>query len=66
MNVKELIQKLQEYNPDALVDIVVHNRSQEFSICFGSSDGVTKEYCDSVSFYVDALCQNERAEATNG
>ena len=59
MKIKELIEKLHEYNENAIVEVIVNNYPQEFSICYGGSDGVTKEECDSVSFYVDDLCNNE-------
>lgn len=42
---------------------VAHNKSEEFSICYGGSEGITKENCESVSFYVDNLCQNENASS---
>jgi hypothetical protein len=59
MKVKELRKKLKEYNQDADVDVIVYNRQQNFSLCFGGCDGGTKLTADSVSFYVDELCQSE-------
>lgn len=57
--VSELIEKLGEFNQEADVDVIALNRKQEFSLCHGGYDGATKENCDSVSFYVDALNQSE-------
>lgn len=59
MTVKELIKKLLDYNLDAEVSVVVHHTAEEFSITCGGSDGSTKNNCESVSFYVDRLCNNE-------
>lgn len=63
MRVKELIDKLQEFNPEAEVFLVAHDADQEFSICWGGNDGegITRQHTSSVSFYVDELCQSERA-----
>jgi len=62
MKVKELMQKLSEYNFDAEMSVIAHNYKEEFSITYGSgSEGETKENCKEVNFYVDRLCQSERA-----
>ncbi len=61
LKVAELIEKLKEYNPEAETDVIAMNYSQDFSLSCGGSDGCTKENCDSVSFYVDALNQSEDA-----
>ncbi len=62
MNVKELIEKLFEYHPNAEMSIIVHNHKEEFSITFGGgSEGETKQNCKEVHFYVDRLCDNENA-----
>lgn len=39
MEVKELIEKLNEYNQNANVEICVNGRPQEFEICYGGSGG---------------------------
>ena len=59
MKVKELIHKLLDYNLDAEVSVVAHHTKEEFTISYGSGDGCTKDNCESVSFYVDRLCNNE-------
>lgn len=60
MQVKELIIKLLDYNKEAKIDVIANNKSNEFSITFGSSEGCTKKNCDTVSFYVDSLCVSDR------
>lgn len=59
LKVKELIQKLQEYNQEAEIYVIAHNKGYQFSITYGGSDGVTKETCESVSFYIDDLSSAE-------
>ena len=60
MKVKDLIEKLQEYNPNAETGIIVHNYKEEFSITFGGgSEGELKQDTKEVDFYVDRLCQSE-------
>ena len=61
MKVSQLIKKLEEYNPDAEVDVIAMNRRQEFTITYGDGEGCTKEICSHVSFYVDKLNQSEAA-----
>jgi hypothetical protein len=60
LKVKELIEKLQKYNPDAEVSVVAHCQAYTFSLSFGGGDGCGREDCESVSFYVDKLCTNEK------
>jgi len=57
--VRELINQLGDYNQDAEVDIIVHNRKENFSLSFGSGEGCTKKNCSSVSFYIDRLCTKD-------
>jgi len=59
MKVIELIGALKAFNPEALVDVVVYNRSEGFSLAWGSSEGVTKLTCENVSICVDRICQDE-------
>lgn len=59
MTVKNLIIKLLEYNMDAEVNVVAKNKGFEFSMSYGSSEGVTKKTADNVSFYVDELNTND-------
>jgi len=65
MNVAELKLYLADKKDDATVVVVAHNRYYEFTMSLGG--GVDCEsWCDrsydSVGFYVDELCQNERAQ----
>lgn len=57
MTVGELIKKLLEYNLDADVTVIAHDKIFEFSLVFSGGDGVIKKNCNSVSFYVDDLNQ---------
>ena len=58
--VKSLIIELLNYNMNAKVGIISNNTEYDFSLTFGSSEGVVKENCDTVSFYVDKTCSNEK------
>lgn len=64
MKVKELIEKLNEYNQNANVEICVNGRPQEFEICYGGSEGCTKSSCDEVVFMIGTDCE-EKGGATN-
>ena len=55
MTVKELINKLNEYNLDAEINIVVDGLDRPFEICFGNSEGVTKTNCETVDLMVDDI-----------
>lgn len=57
MKVKEVIEKLKEYNPEAKFCIVVNGSDKNYEICFGGAEGVTKENCDSVDFMIDTPCE---------
>jgi hypothetical protein len=59
MNVRELIEKLSQYNQEAKVDVVTNNMSHEFSLSYDGWDGCDKTNCEEVSFYVDATCESE-------
>ena len=56
MKVKDLIEKLNEYNQDAYVEICVNGMPQEFEICYGDSEGCTKSSCNCVAFMVGVAC----------
>ncbi len=56
---KDLIAELQQYNQEADVSVIAHNQREDFSLVFGGSDGVSKETCEKVSFYVDRLNDEE-------
>ena len=52
MTVKEIIDKLNEYNLGAKFNIVVDGFDRPFEICFGNSEGVTKVNCETVDLMV--------------
>ena len=65
MTVGELKKWLADKKDDATVEVIANNRAYEFSMTLGG--GVDCEvWCDrsydSVGFYVDELCQSERAQ----
>ena len=55
MTVKEIIDKLSEYNLEAEINIVVDGIDRPFEICFGISEGVTKTNCETVDLMVDDI-----------
>jgi len=59
MKLRILLEQLRQYNQEADVSVVAHNQCEDFSLVFGNSEGVTKETCKTVSFYVDRLNTNE-------
>ena len=61
MKVKELIEKLFEFNQEAETGVIVNNYIEAYSITWGGGgEGEIKKDCKGVHFYVDRLCQNER------
>ena len=59
MQVKGLLEELKKFNPEADVNVLAMNRHQDFTLSWGGCEGCTKDNCDSVSLYVDALNQSE-------
>ena len=55
MTVKEIIDRLSEYNLDAKFNIVVDGFDRPFEICFGGAEGVTKANCEAVDLMVDDI-----------
>ena len=62
MTVKEIIDKLNEYNLDAKFNIVVNGFDRPFEICFGISEGVTKTNCETVDLTVDDISEESGTE----
>jgi hypothetical protein len=62
MKVRELIDQLISFNMDADVNVIVHCMPEEFSLSYGGGDGVEKHNCETVNFYVDRLCTNEKSK----
>lgn len=61
MTVREMIDKLSEYNLGAKFNIVVDGYVKPFEICFGSSEGCTKANCEDVDLMVGDI-GNEREQ----
>ena len=62
MKVKEIVGKLKEYNQEAEISVIAHCQKYNFTLSYGDSEGVTKDNCNTVSLYVDKLCNNERGK----
>ena len=62
MTVKEIIDKLSEYNPGAKFNVVVDGFDRPFTICFGGSEGVTKANCETVDLMVGDIDEEEEQE----
>ena len=52
MTVKEIIDKLSEYNSEAKLNVVVDGFDRPFTVCFGCSEGCTKTNCETVDLTV--------------
>lgn len=65
MKVKELINKLLDYNMEAEINVVAHCKSFDYSIVFGNSEGVQKKNAEIVSLYIDELCTKDDEKAIN-
>jgi len=63
MKLKELITKLLNYNMDADVYVMAHNKDYEFTLAYGGgSEGGMKNKATSISFYVDELRDAEKTQ----
>jgi hypothetical protein len=60
ITVREMITNLLEYNLDAIIAPLAHNKKQPFSFCIGGADGGTKHDCDEVFIECTDLNQDER------
>lgn len=49
MKVKDLINKLSQYNPEAKVKVVSNHTLYDLIVTYGYSDGCTPESCEEVS-----------------
>jgi hypothetical protein len=59
--VKQAIEKLEKYNPDAIFGMLVDEKHVEFDFCYASDendDANLKENCDSV--YIRKSKENEK------
>lgn len=57
MTVKELINKLSEYNLEAEINVVVDGYVKPYTICFGGAEGVSKANCEAVDLMVDDISE---------
>ena len=62
MTVKDIINKLSEYNLGAKFNVVVDGFDRPFTICFGSSEGVTKANCETVDLMVGDISEEGDAQ----
>lgn len=60
MTVKEIIDKLGEYNSEAKINVVVDGFERPFKICFRGSDGVIKTNCETVDLMVGDINEESR------
>ena len=65
MTVKEIIDKLSEYNPEAEFNVVIDGFNRTFAICFGISEGVAKTNCETVDLMVGDI-SDEAGEQNDG
>ena len=64
MKVYELVKKLNRYNQNADINVVVNGYPKEFEICYGSSEGCQPYNCDCVVLMLDTSCDEEGARIT--
>ena len=57
MTVKELINKLSEYNLEAEINVVVDGYVKPYTICYGGAEGVSKANCETVDLMVDDISE---------
>ena len=62
MTVKEIINKLSEYNLEAEINVFVDGFDRPFTICFGGSEGVTKANCETVDLMIGDIGEEEEQE----
>ena len=55
MKVKELIDKLNTYNQEADVEIIINHSPVTFKILYGGGDGCNKRNCDYVCLDTDDI-----------
>jgi hypothetical protein len=61
MKVRDLIEKLEQYNQDAEVFVNSNYKHIGFTLAYGGGDGVEKKNCETVSIYPDDLgCENRQ------
>lgn len=53
MKVKDVVKELLKYNQEADINVISKNTPYKFSFAYGTSEGCTKENCESVSLYLE-------------
>lgn len=59
MKVKELINRLYDFNEEADVCVIANFAVCDFSLSYGGGENTTKDNCTFVGLYVDELNQPE-------
>lgn len=62
MKVREMVAKLNEFNPDADLQVVVRSQPQQYEVTYGDSEGSTKMNCETVSLMVDTPSERSPEE----
>jgi hypothetical protein len=60
MKVKEMIEYLQRFNPDAQIFSKIEYSAYPPRLSFGTKEGCTRENCDSVFIYVAEDVEKEK------
>lgn len=59
MKIKDLLDELATYNPEAEFEIYVNDKPVEFEICYGSAEGVKRYNCDHVTIFANSTTDVE-------
>ena len=59
IKIKEIIQKLSEYNQEAEFRVIAHNKVEPFTFSFGGWNGCNKSNCEEVNLFLDKICISE-------
>ncbi len=55
MTVRNLIERLADYNPNAEVGVVANGKVHKFIICFAGPEGVTRDVADELYFDIGPI-----------
>lgn len=59
MKIKDLLNELVIYNPEAEFEIYANDKPAEFEICFGGPEGGTPAKCENVVIFVNCTAEVE-------
>lgn len=65
MKIKDLLNELTTYNPEADFEIFVNDKPAEFEICCGGAEGVTAATCTHVTIFIDCTSDKEKDSNAN-